>query len=69
MTNEVAKLNSLLKKAKNELTEDEVIALFDLTRKRIRKIEQKAINRLSKGPKKNKLKTGDNSDNLNKSET
>jgi len=43
MTNEVAKLNSLLKKAKNELTKDEVITLFDLTRKRIRKLEQKAV--------------------------
>jgi hypothetical protein len=42
MTKEVAKLNSLLKKAKNELLKDEVITLFDLTRKRIRKIEQKA---------------------------
>jgi len=48
MTNEVAKLNSLLEKAKNELPKDEVIALFDLTRKRIQKIEQKALNRLNK---------------------
>jgi hypothetical protein len=42
MRKEVAKLNSLLKKAKKELTKDEVIDLFDLTRKRIQKIEQKA---------------------------
>jgi DNA-directed RNA polymerase sigma subunit (sigma70/sigma32) len=48
MTEEIAKLNYLLKKAKNELTKDEVITLFDLTRKRIRKIEQKALNRLNK---------------------
>ena len=43
MRDDVAKLNSLLEKAKNELTKDEVIALFDLTRKRIRKLEQKAV--------------------------
>jgi len=43
MTKEVAKLKSLLKKAKNELTKDEVITLFDLTRKRIRKLEQKVV--------------------------
>jgi len=48
MTEEIAKLNYLLKKAKNELTKDEVITLFNLTRKRIRKIEQKALNRLKK---------------------
>jgi hypothetical protein len=43
MTNEVAKLNSLLEKAKNELTKDEIIDLFNLTRKRIQKLEQKAV--------------------------
>jgi len=43
MTADVARLNSLLQKAKNELTKDEVVALFDLTRKRIRKLEQKAV--------------------------
>jgi DNA-directed RNA polymerase sigma subunit (sigma70/sigma32) len=48
MTEDVAKLNSLLEKAKNELTEDEVITLFDLTRKRIQEIEEKAVNRLNK---------------------
>jgi len=48
MTKEVDKLNSLLKKAKRELTKEEVITLFNLTRKRIRKLEQKAINRLNK---------------------
>jgi len=48
MTDEVARLNSLLEKAKNELPKDEVIALFDLTRKRIQKLEQKALNRLNK---------------------
>jgi len=46
MTKDVDKLNSLLKKAKRELTKDEVFTLFDLTRKRIQKLEQKAINRL-----------------------
>ena len=39
----IAKLESLLRKAKNELTKDEVFTLFDLTRKRIRKLEQKAV--------------------------
>lgn len=48
MTADVARLNSLLQKAKNELTKDEVITLFDLTRKRIKEIEQKALNRLNK---------------------
>ena len=43
MTADVARLNSLLEKAKNELTKDEIIALFTLTRKRIRKLEQKAV--------------------------
>ena len=48
MTADVARLKSLLQKAKNELTKDEVIDLFNLTRKRIQEIEQKAINRLNK---------------------
>jgi len=43
MTADVARLKSLLQKAKNELTKDEVIDLFNLTRKRIRKLEQKAV--------------------------
>ena len=42
MTDDMARLYSLLEKAKNELTKDEIITLFDLTRKRIRKLEQKA---------------------------
>ena len=48
MTKEVAELNFLLKKAKSELTKDEVITLFDITRKRIQRLEQKALNRLNK---------------------
>jgi len=48
VTEEIARLNSLLKKAKSELTEDEVKTLFSITRKRIREIEQKALDRLNK---------------------
>jgi DNA-directed RNA polymerase sigma subunit (sigma70/sigma32) len=53
----IAKLNSLLEKAKSSLSKDEIRTLFDLTRKRIREIEKKALNRLNK----NKPNPKDNS--------
>jgi len=57
-----SKLNSLLEEAKNSLTKDEIKTLFDTTRKRIREIEQKAVNRLLEGSKKNKSKPEDSSE-------
>jgi DNA-directed RNA polymerase sigma subunit (sigma70/sigma32) len=50
----IAKIKSLLKEAESRpLTKDEVQTIFDLTRKRIREIEQKAVNRLKNSKKAN----------------
>jgi len=47
MAEELAKLNSLLEESKDrQLTEDEIKTLFKITRKRIKTLKQKALNRL-----------------------
>ena len=50
----IAKIKFLLKEAESRpLTKDETQTIFDLTRKRIKEIEQKAINRLKNSKKAN----------------
>jgi len=44
MTKDMAELNFLLEEGKSrQLTKDEAFTLFNLTRKRIRRLEQKAV--------------------------
>ena len=59
---DLAELNSLLKEAESRpLTKDEVKTIRNITRKRIKEIEQKAVNRLLELSKKNKPNQEDNS--------
>ena len=56
MKKHLAELNFLLEESKSrELTKDEVKTLFDITRKRIQEIEQKAVSRLLKRPDKKNI--------------